>query len=83
MWHPKRLNIGDIVYHHEFGIGRIEAIDNDIFGSDLQYLVYYYKENKILHNGNGGESCHYWWSYIEDLTIVSPLHNLIERRRHG
>lgn len=82
MKHFERLNIGDMVYHQDFGMGRIEAID-DMFNPDLQYLVYYYKENGILHSGNGGEDNHYWWSYIEDLTFVSSLRYLTERRRHG
>ena len=42
-----------------------------------------YKENKILHNGGfGGKDCHYWWSFAEDLPLISSLRYLIERRRH-
>ena len=82
MQHPKELNIGDIVYHKYYGIGQIEDIDKS-FGEPFQYLVYYYKENISLHNGNGDSNYHYWWSWIEDLIFISPLHYLIERRKHG
>lgn len=82
MQHPKELNIGDIVYHKYYGIGQIEDIDKS-FGEPFQYLVYYYKENISLHNGNDGSNYHYWWSWIEDLIFISPLHYLIERRKHG
>ena len=59
MQHPKELNIGDIVYHIYYGIGQIEDIDKDL-GEPFQYLVYYYKENISLRNGNGGSDYHYW-----------------------
>lgn len=60
MQHPKKLNIGDMVYHKYYGIGQIEDIDKSF--KPFQYLVYYYKENISLHNGNGGSDYHYWWS---------------------
>lgn len=44
---------------------------------------YYYKENISLHNGNGGSDYHYWWSYAEDLKLISSVRTLIERRQHG
>lgn len=81
MQHPKELNIGDIVYHKYYGIGQIEDIDKSF--ESFQYLVYYYKENISLHNGNGGSDYHYWWSWIEDLISISPLRFLIIRRQHG
>lgn len=81
MQHPKELNIGDIVYHKYYGIGQIEDIDKSF--ESFQYLVYYYKENISLHNGNGGSNYHYWWSWIEDLISISPLRFLIIRRQHG
>lgn len=81
MQHPKELNIGDIVYHKYYGIGQIEDIDKSF--EPFQYLVYYYKENISLHNGNGGSNYHYWWSWIEDLISISPLRSLIIRRQHG
>lgn len=81
MQHPKELNIGDIVYHKDYGIGQIEDIDKSF--EPFQYLIYYYKENISLHNGNGGSNYHYWWSWIEDLIFISPLRFLIERRLHG
>lgn len=81
MQHPKELNIGDIVYHKYYGIGQIEDIDKSF--EPFQYLIYYYKENISLHNGNGGSNYHYWWSWIEDLIFISPLRFLIERRQHG
>lgn len=82
MQHPKKLNIGDIVYHKYYDVGQIEDIDKR-FGEPFQYLVYYYKEKISLHNGNGGSNYHYWWSWIEDLMFISPLRFLIERRQHG
>lgn len=84
MWRPKRLNIGDIVCHQNFGIGRVVSIDKALYVWQYQYLVYYYKENKILHSGDfGGKDCHYWWNFAEDLLLVPSLHYLIERRQHG
>lgn len=71
------MKTGDIVFHQEYGVGKIKFIDG------LAYLVYYYKENISLHNGNGGSNYHYWWSWIEDLMFISPLRFLIERRQHG
>lgn len=79
MQHPKKLNIGDIVYHKYYGIGQIEDIDKS--SKPFQYLVYYYKENISLHNGNSGSDYHYWWSWIEDLTFVVSLRSLIKRRK--
>ena len=52
------MEIGDMVFHQEYGVGQIEDIDKS-FGL-FQYLVYYYKENISLHNGNGGSDYHYW-----------------------
>lgn len=76
------MEIGDMVFHQEYGVGQIEDIDKS-FGL-FQYLVYYYKENISLHNGNGGSDYHYlWWSYAEDLKLVSSVRTLIKRRQHG
>jgi len=76
------MEIGDMVFHQECGVGQIEDIDKS-FGL-FQYLVYYYKENISLHNGNGGSDYHYWWwSYAEDLKLVSSVRTLIKRRQHG
>ena len=33
--------------------------------------------------GNGGSDYHYWWSYAEDLKLISSVRTLIERRQHG
>lgn len=77
------MKIGDIVFHQEYGVGQIEDIDKS-FGEPLfQYLVYYYKENPLLHNGSIGPNFHYWWSYAEDLKLISSVRTLIERRQHG
>ena len=82
MKYSKKLSTGDMICHQNFGIGRVVFIDKCIY--DSQYLVYYYKENKILHNGGfGGKDCHYWWSFAEDLPLISSLRYLIERRQHG
>ena len=75
------MEIGDMVFHQEYGVGQIEDIDES-FGL-FQYLVYYYKENISLHSGNGGSDYHYWWSYAEDLKLISSVRTLIERRQHG
>lgn len=71
------MEIGDIVFHQEYGVGKIKFIDG------LAYLVYYYKENPLLRNGSIGPSFHYWWSYAEDLKLISSVRTLIERRQHG
>ena len=39
MWRPKRLNIGDIVCHQNFGIGRVVSIDKALYVWQYQYLV--------------------------------------------
>ena len=36
------MKIGDIVFHQEYGVGKIIITDG------LTYLVYYYKENPSL-----------------------------------
>ena len=38
------MEIGDMVFHQEYGVGQIEDIDKS-FGL-FQYLVYYYKEKR-------------------------------------
>lgn len=48
------MKTGDIVFHQEYGVGKIKFIDG------LAYLVYYYKENPLLHNGSIGPNFHYW-----------------------
>lgn len=75
------MEIGDIVWRSDFGMGRIV----DIKFSPAPYLVYFYKENKCLHNGNGrGPDCRYWWCFRSSLTLVRSvsLCKLIERRRN-
>lgn len=53
------MKIGDIVWRSNSGMGRII----DIRSSSAPYLVYFYKENNRLYNGNDrGPDCHYWWS---------------------
>ena len=73
------MKIGDIVWRSNSGMGRII----DIRSSSAPYLVYYYKENPLLHNGSIGPNFHYWWSYAEDLKLISSVRTLIERRQHG
>lgn len=52
------MEIGDIVWRHDYGVGRI--VDIDIY-SLTPYLVYFYKEDNRLHDGGGkGPDCHYW-----------------------
>lgn len=51
------MKIGDIVWRSNSGMGRIV----DIRSSPAPYLVYFYKENNRLHNGNDrGSDYHYW-----------------------
>ena len=76
------MKIGDTVFHQKYGIRQIEDIDKNL-GEPFQYLVYYYKENISLHHGNGGSDYRYWWSYAEDLKLISSVRTLIERRQHG
>lgn len=74
------MKIGDIVWRSNSGMGRIV----DIRSSPAPYLVYFYKENNRLHNGNDrGPDYHYWWSYAEDLKLISSVRTLIERMQHG
>ena len=74
------MKIGDIVWRINSGMGRII----DIRSSSAPYLVYFYKENNRLYNGNDrGPDCRYWWSYAEDLKLISSVRTLIERRQHG
>ena len=75
------MQIGDIVWYSNFGMGRIVDIDFSL----APYLVYFYKGNSCLHNGDGrGPDYHYWWCFESSLTLVSsvPLCKLIERRRN-
>lgn len=77
------MQIGDIVWRHDFGAGRI--VDIDIY-SLTPYLVYFYKENNRLYNGNDrGPDCRYWWCFRSSLTLVRSvsLCKLIERRRNA
>ena len=71
------MKTGDIVFHQEYGLGKIKVVDSPTI------LVYYYKENPSLHNGGIGPNFHYWWSYAEDLKPVSSIRVLIERKRNG
>lgn len=51
------MKIGDIVWRHDYGVGRI--VDINIYSLTL-YLVYFYKEDNRLHDGGGkGPDCHY------------------------
>ena len=71
------MKIGDVVWRSDFG---------DIRSSPAPYLVYFYKENNRLHNGNDrGPDCRYWWCFRSSLTLVRSvsLCKLIERRRNA
>lgn len=75
------MKIGDIVWRSDFGMGIIV----DIRSCLAPYLIYFYKENDCLHNGNDrGPDYHYWWCFRSSLTLVHsvPLCKLIERRRN-
>ena len=51
------MEIGDIVWRSDYGMGRVVGFEHCL----APCLVYFYKENKCLHNGNGrGSDCHYW-----------------------
>lgn len=75
------MQIGDVVWRSDFGVGKIV----DIKPALTPYLVYFYKEDDRLHNGDGrGPDCHYWLCFRGSLTLVHsvPLCKLIERRRN-
>ena len=73
------MQIGDIVWRSDFGVGKIVCIVR----GPAPYLVYFYKKNKELHNGNRGPDEHYWYCCKGTFTLTStPLISLIERRRN-
>ena len=41
------MQIGDTVWREDFGVGKIV----DISTGPAPYLIYFYKENVILHDG--------------------------------
>lgn len=76
------MKIGDIVWRSDYGMGRVVGFEHCL----ASCLVYFYKENKCLHNGNGrGPDCHYWLCMENSLTLVRSvsLCKLIERRRNA
>lgn len=75
------MQIGDTVWRKDFGVGKIV----DISTGPVPYLIYFYKENVILHDGFGrGSDCHYYWCAPRTFILISrPLFSLIERRRNG
>lgn len=76
------MKIGDIVWRNDYGMGRVVGFEHCL----APCLVYFYKENKCLHNGNGrGPDCHYWLCMENSLTLVRSvsLCKLIERRRNA
>jgi hypothetical protein len=76
------MEIGDIVWRSDYGMGRVVGFEHCL----APCLVYFYKENKCLHNGNGrGPDCHYWLCMENSLTLVRSvsLCKLIERRRNA
>ena len=76
------MKIGDIVWRSDYGMGRVVGFEHCL----APCLVYFYKENKCLHNGNGrGPDCHYWLCMENSLTLVRSvsLCKLIERRRNA
>ena len=79
------MEIGDIVWRHDYGVGRI--VDINIY-SLTPYLVYFYKEDNRLHDGAiEPRSCpdnHGWWfssGDIKRMKCLPPLASLIERRQ--
>lgn len=75
------MQIGDLVWRSDYGLGRIVRFEHWL----APCLVYFYKENKCLHDGNGrGPDFHYWRCVESSLTLVRsvPLCKLIERRRN-
>lgn len=76
------MEIGDIVWRSDYGMGRVVGFEHCL----APCLVYFYKENKCLHNGNGrGPDCHYWLCMENSLTLVRSvsLCKQIERRRNA
>lgn len=75
------MQIGDIVWRHDYGVGKIVGTNYSL----TPYLVYFYKEDNRLYDGGGrGPDCHYRLCYKGSLTHVRsmPLCKLIERRRN-
>lgn len=73
------MKIGDLVWRNDYGVGKVVGFESCL----APCLVYFYKENPLLHNGFIGPNFHYWWSYAEDLKLISSVRTLIERRQHG
>lgn len=75
------MQIGNKVWREDFGVGKIV----DIRVGPAPYLIYFYKENKMLHDGFGrGLDCHYYWCCKGTFTLISTsLCELIERRRNA
>ena len=79
------LNI--VIKHPFYGIGKIIS-ETYRYGRHY-YLVYYFEENRNLHDGAAeGHVCedhHGWWytgEELKNIPVCSPLCLLIERRRH-
>lgn len=75
------MQIGNKVWREDFGVGKIV----DIRVGPAPYLIYFYKENKMLHDGFGrGLDCHYYLCCKGTFTLISTsLRKLIERRRNA
>nr|DAR15863.1 MAG TPA: CarD-like protein [Caudoviricetes sp.] len=76
------MKIGDIIWRNDYGVGKVVGFETCL----APCLVYFYKENRCLHNGNGrGPDCHYWLCMENSLTLVRSvsLCKLIERRRNA
>ena len=81
-----RLGGGKLIYHPDYGIGKI--IKYKGHSDNLDYLVYFFKAHECLHDG-GIEpgSCsdnHGWWFGSDDIKrmkYLPPLASLIERRQ--
>ena len=74
--------IGDFIRHPYYGVGKVIRIRHE------SELVYFFKENKNLHDGGIDpgtcEDHHGWWYYLEDIKMMKiplGLRLLIEKRR--
>lgn len=69
-----------LICHPDFGPGKVVSRDD-------MYLVYFFKEHPVLHEGNGDYPNHHCW-YMSKITlsrcvlIKASLRLCIERRRN-
>lgn len=75
--------IGTYIKHPVYGIGKVIKVDG------INELVYFFKEDKDLHDGamysGSCENHHGWWFNLREIVAMqylSPLGLLIRRRQN-